>query len=369
MNFDFSDEQNLLREQARRFLSENAKGKARYILESNASFDKVLWHGMADLGWMGAVVPEQFGGTGLTHEDLCIIAEEIGRSIAPTPFSSSVYLATEALLLAGSDEQRENFLPRITSGDVIGCFAYAEGIRKPGPDSISTVYADGKLTGEKHPIADGDVANFAIVLARTPAREPVLTITLLDDVPSEILETIDPSRSHSKLHFENIPACVIGKVGDGWNLTERLLDRAAILLSFEQLGGAQKCLEMATDYAKERYAFGRPIGSFQAIKHKLADVFIAIELARSHAYYGAWALTTNAPDLPVAAAAARVAASRAYYLAASENIQTHGGMGFTWELDCHLYYRRAKLLNLALGSERRWKNKLVSRLENRNVAA
>ena len=220
---------------------------------------------MADLGWMGGVVPEQFGGTGLTHEDLCIIAEEIGRSIAPTPFSSSVYLATEALLLAGSDEQKENFLPRITSGDAIGCFAYAEGIREPAPDSISTVYADGKLTGEKHPIADGDVANFAIVLARTPASELVLTITLLDDVPSENLETIDPSRSHSKLHFENTPAGVIGKVGDGWNLAERLLDRAAILLSFEQLGGAQRCLEMATEFAKERYAFGRPIGSFQAI--------------------------------------------------------------------------------------------------------
>ena len=166
-----------------------------------------------------------------------------------------------------------------------------------------------------------------------------------------------------------IKSALIGDMGNGWTLSERLLDRAAILFAFEQLGGAHWCLDMAVDYARERYAFGRPIGSFQAIKHKLADVFIATELARSHAYYGAWALTTDAPDLPVAAAAARVAASRAYYLAASENIQTHGGMGFTWELDCHLYYRRAKLLNLALGGERRWKHKLVSRLENRNVAA
>ncbi|PPR60724.1 MAG: Acyl-CoA dehydrogenase [Alphaproteobacteria bacterium MarineAlpha4_Bin2] len=369
MNFDFSDEQNLLREQARRFLLENAWGKSREIIEGEAPFDRHLWNGMAELGWMGAVVPEQYGGTGLTHEDLCIIAEEVGRSIAPTPFSSSVYLATEALLLAGSDEQKDDYLPRVVSGDVIGCFAYAEGIRKPTLESISTTYADGKLIGEKYPILDGDVADFAIVLAKTPVGEPVLTIASLDDVPIQTIETIDPSRSHGRLHFEGTPANEIGKIGDGWNLAERLLDRAAILFAFEQLGGAQRCLEMATEYAKERHAFGRPIGSFQAIKHKLADVFIATELARSHAYYGAWALTTDAPDLPLAAAAARVAASRAYYLAASENIQTHGGMGFTWELDCHLYYRRAKLLNLALGGERRWKHKLVARLESRNIAA
>tara|TARA_Y100001968_G_scaffold320397_1_gene353262 strand:+ start:768 stop:1877 length:1110 start_codon:yes stop_codon:yes gene_type:complete len=369
MNFDFSEEQNLLREQARRFLSENAAGKARSIIEGDALFDRDLWCGMAELGWMGTVIPEEYGGIGLSHEDLCVIAEEIGRSIAPTPFSSSVYLATEALQLAGSDEQKEDFLPRIASGDIIGCFSHGEGTQKPAPESIDTIYADGKLKGEKSPVADGDVADFSVVLAKTPDGEPVLTLALLDNVASETLETVDPSRSHARLRFDGTPAALIGEIGDGWTLSERLLDRAAILFAFEQLGGAHRCLDMAVDYAKERYAFGRPIGSFQAIKHKLADVFIATELARSHAYYGAWALATDAPDLPVAAAAARVAASRAYYLAASENIQTHGGIGFTWELDCHLYYRRAKLLNLALGGERRWKHKLVSRLENRNVSA
>jgi acyl-CoA dehydrogenase len=318
---------------------------------------------------MGTVIPEEYGGIGLTHEDLCVLAEEIGRSLAPTPFSSSAYFATEALLLAGSEEQKADCLPRVASGDIIGCFAITEGIKKPSPKNIETLFADGKLTGEKHPVADGDVADFAIVLARTPEGEPVLTITLLDDVASETMETVDPSRSHSRLRFDGTPAGVLGNIGDGWALTERLLDRAAVLFAFEQVGGAQQCLEMAVEYAKKRFAFGRPIGSFQAIKHKLADVFIATELARSHAYYGAWALSTDAPDLSVAAAAARVAASRAFYLASSENIQIHGGMGFTWELDCHLYYRRAKLINLALGSERHWKHKLVSRLENRTVAA
>ena len=369
MNFDFSEEQNLLREQARRFLSENANGKARKILEGDDPFDRYLWRGMAELGWMGTVIPEEYGGIGLTHEDLCVLAEEIGRSLAPTPFSSSAYLATEALLLTGSEEQKADWLPRLASGDAIGCFAITEGIKKPSPENIETIFADGTLTGEKHPVADGDVADFAIVLTRTPEGESVLTITLLDDATSETIETLDPSRSHGRLHFDGTPASVLGNIGDGWVLTEHLLDRAAVLFAFEQVGGAQQCLEMAVEYAKNRFAFGRPIGSFQAIKHKLADVFIATELARSHAYYGAWALSTNAPDLPVAAAAARVAASRAFYLASSENIQTHGGMGFTWELDCHLYYRRAKLLNLALGGERRWKHKLVSRLENRNLAA
>ena len=369
MNFDFSEEQNLLREQARRFLSESADGAARGILEGDAPFDRDLWRGMAELGWMGTVIPEEYGGIGLSHEDLCVLAEEIGRSLAPTPFSSSVYLATEAILMAGSDDQKSDYLTSLAAGETIGTFAFTEGIKKPAPDRIAVAFENGRLNGEKTPVADGDVADFAVVLARTPAGEPVLCLADLADVSRQPLETIDPSRSHATLRFDGTPAVALGAAGAGWDLTERLLDRAAILFAFEQLGGAQTCLEMATEYAKTRFAFGRPIGSFQAIKHKLADVYIATELARSHAYYGAWALSTEAADLPVAAAAARVAGSRAYYLASSENIQTHGGMGFTWELDCHLYYRRAKLLNLALGGERRWKEKLVSRLETRNVAA
>ncbi len=368
MNFDFSEEQNLLREQARRFLSENADGTARRVLEGDAPFDRELWHGMAELGWMGTVIPEEYGGIGLSHEDLCVLAEEIGRSIAPTPFSSSVYMATEAILLAGSDDQKSAYLPKLAAGEIVGTFAFAEGIKKPDPAAIATVFADGKLTGEKNPVADGDVADFAVVLARAPEGGPVLAIADLAGAKRTAMETVDPSRSHAKLAFDSMPAERLGG-GDGWDLAERVLDHAAILMAFEQLGVAQQCLEMATEYAKTRFAFGRPIGSFQAIKHKLADVFIATELARSHAYYGAWALTSDAPDLAVAAASARVAASRACYLASSENIQTHGGMGFTWELDCHLYYRRAKLLNLALGGERRWKHKLISRLETRNVAA
>ena len=173
----------------------------------------------------------------------------------------------------------------------------------------------------------------------------------------------------AQLKFTDTPAEPLGHAGGGAALMERLLDRAAVLVAFEQVGGAQAALDMAREYAVGRFAFGRPIASFQAIKHKLADMYVAVELARSNAFYAAWALSTDAPELPVAAAAARVSASEAYFHAAKENIQTHGGMGFTWEFDCHLHYRRAKLLALMRGSVPRWKDLLISRIEARADAA
>jgi len=184
----------------------------------------------------------------------------------------------------------------------------------------------------------------------------------------ETVATIDPSRSHAKLVFDQAPAEPLPGA-DSADEVRRLLDRAAIMMAFEQVGGAQAALDMARDYALQRYAFGRPIGSFQAIKHKLADIYVAVELARSNAYYGAWALHSNAAELPIAASVARVAASDAGWLATKENIQTHGGMGFTWAFDCHLYYRRAKLLGMALGGTREWKHRLVDELKQRNTTA
>ena len=179
---------------------------------------------------------------------------------------------------------------------------------------------------------------------------------------------VDPSCDHAKIDFDDAPAMVLGPAGQAWETVRRLLDRAAILTAFEQVGGASASLEMATAYAKERFAFGRPIGSFQAIKHKLADVYVATELARSNAYYAAWALSADAAELPLAAATARVSATDAFFLAAKENIQVHGGVGFTWDYDCHLFYRRAKLLALSLGSQRYWKDRVVAELETRNAA-
>jgi acyl-CoA dehydrogenase len=368
MNFDFSDDQKVLRDQAKKFLSQHASStRVRRILESDEPYDAELWRGMAENGWQGTAVPEQYGGAGFGHLELCVIAEELGRSLAPTPFSSSVYLATEALLLAGNDAQRKAWLTKLAMGEAIGCFALAEGAGAPSPKSIATRAKDGTLSGTKLPVADGDVADVAVVAARTgDGGDGSLSLFLVNlkgpGVKRTVVKTVDPTRSHARIVFDSAPAEPLGGTGQGWPLVRQLLDRAAVLVAFEQVGGAQAALDMGREYAMGRFAFGRPIASFQAIKHKLVDMYVATELARSNAYYAAWALSTGSPELPVAAAAARVSATEAFWLAAKENIQTHGGMGFTWEFDCHLYYRRAKLLALSLGSARRWKHELIERL-------
>lgn len=359
MNFDFSEDLNLLRDEARKFLAEQCPPKAvRRILEGEAPFDRALWKQVAAMGWLGAAVPENYGGAGLGHEGLCVLAEEIGRALAPIPFASSVYLATEAIVAHGSEAQKEKYLPALATGELIGALAIAEGPDNPRPEAVRARVANGRLSAAKWPVVDGSIADLAIVVARNEQDVPSLFIVDLNGagVARDALKTVDPTRNQARVTFDDAPA---EPLCSGWDAVQGLLDRAAVLIAFEQVGGSQACLEMATAYAKERIAFGRPIGSFQAIKHKLADVYVATELARSNAYYGAWALQSNAPELAVAAAAARVSATDAFHLASKENIQTHGGMGFTWELDCHLFYRRAKMLALALGSSKHWKGRLV----------
>jgi alkylation response protein AidB-like acyl-CoA dehydrogenase len=375
MNFDFSDDQKMLKDQARKFLLDKCPTKVvRRVLESDEPYDKGLWKQIAEMGWLGTAIPEEFGGLGLGHLELCVVAEELGRAIAPVPFSSSVYLATEALLLAGSDAQKKKYLPKLAAGELIGSFAIAEGAAPPSPKSIKATLKGGKLDGVKVPVADGDVADFAVVLVRTSEGqgERALSLAIVDlksaGVTRRTVKTVDPSRSQAEITFKGAAAEALGPAGEGWDLTKRVLDRAAILMAFEQVGGADSCLVMAKDYAMNRYAFGRTIASFQAIKHKLADMYVLNELARSNAYFGAWALSTNAPDLPEAAAGARISATDAFHNASKENIQTHGGMGFTWELDCHLFYRRSKTLSLALGASRVWKDRLITHLEKKNVA-
>jgi alkylation response protein AidB-like acyl-CoA dehydrogenase len=366
MNFDFSADQKSLREQARKFLGEHASStRVRRILEGAAPYDVDLWKGMGEMGWMGTAIPETHGGAGFGYLELCVIAEELGRSLAPTPFASTIYLAAEALRIAGNDAQKKRWLPRIAQGEAIGCLALAEGPHVTTPANLATRADSSRLHGTKLPVMDGDVADFAIVLAAQGDNHASLYLVDLTGpgVTRASLATVDPTRSHARIVLEGAAAEPLGAAGQGWPLVERLLDRAAVLVAFEQIGGAQAALDMAREYALGRFAFGRQIASFQAIKHKLADMYVGIELARSNAYYGAWALSKDAPELGVAAAAARVAASEAYYQAAKENIQVHGGMGFTWEFDCHLHYRRAKLTGLMLGSARRWKDLLVTRLE------
>ena len=277
MNFDYTDDQKALKEEARRFLTAASPlTVARAVLENPGDgYDTALWGRIVEQGWCGATIPESYGGLGLGYVELCALAEELGRAVAPVPFASSIYFFAEALMLVGSEQQKSELLPLVASGELLG----------------------------------------------------------------------EASKGLETLH--------------------RIQERGAILLAFEQLGGADRCLEMARDYALERYAFGRPIGSYQAIKHKLADVFVKNEVARANAYYGAWALSTDAPELPVAAAAARVAGSAAYWMAAKEMIQTYGGIGVTWEADCHFFYRRARHLGLVIGAPRDWKRRLADSLEAR----
>ena len=375
MNFDFSDQQKQLRDEARRYLAEHSSPKAvRAVLEGGEPYDRALWKGLAGMGFLGVAVPEEFGGAGAGHLELCVIAEEMGRALAPVPFSSSIYLATEAIMLAGSDEQKRRLLPRLASGETIGTLALFERPGNPSPRAIATAVSGGTLSGTKLPVPDGAIADIAIVAARTgqSGRESDISLFIVEladkSVTRKTLSNLDPSRNQAEIVFANSPAEPLGATGEGWSILSRVLDRAAVLMAFEQLGGADRALEMGRDYALDRVAFGRPIGSFQAVKHMLADMYVSATLARSNAYYGAWALSTNAAELPEAAATARISATQAFQHCAKNNIQVHGGMGFTWEFDCHLYYRRSNALALSLGSLSYWEDLLIERMRSRNAA-
>ena len=371
MNFDYTDEQKFLKSEARKFLETRCPlSVTRAVLDDPAvSYDADLWQAIVDMGWTATVIPEAYGGSGLSHVDLCAIAEELGRVIAPIPFSSTVYVFAETMLKHGSEAQRVALLPGVVSGAVIGCLATAEEPGPVAPGKTKAAVRAGKLSGVKMPVTDGDIATHAIVLAQGERAPGLYLVDLIaEGVARERIQTLDPTRSAAKLTLDDAACSPVGVGGEGASLLSDILDRAAVPFAFEQVGGADRCLEMAKDYAMQRFAFGRAIASYQAIKHKLADIYIKNELARSSAYYGAWALATDAAELPEAAAAARIAGTAAYDFAAKENLQTHGGMGFTWEADCHLHLRRARQLGLALGGPPVWRERLVRRLERRNAS-
>ncbi|WBH18038.1 acyl-CoA dehydrogenase family protein [Sphingomonas radiodurans] len=367
MQFDFSEQQQEFRQEARRFLAaECPPERVRKAIEGGG-FDRALWQGVAEMGFLGIAIPEEHGGLGLGYLELCAVAEEFGRALAPLPILSSIYLAAEAIKSFGTAEQQVAWLPRLAAGATIGCLAAAEGERL-SERHLRTAFANGRLDGTKAPVLDGDIADIAIVLAKEGDALSLVRVDLAaDGVTRTPLDTLDPSRGQAEIVFAGAPAERLGERGEGWAMFQTLLDRAAVLTAFEQIGGADRALEMGRDYALERMAFGRQIGSFQAIKHMLADMYVSATLARSNAYYGAWALSTGASELPQAAATARVSATNAFRHCAKNNIQVHGGMGFTWQMDCHFFYRRANQLALALGGPPDWEEKLVSRLSAVNM--
>ena len=374
MNFDFSDDQKMLKEQVRKFLGDKSPlSVMRKILEGDDAYSKEVWKGLVDMGLTGTAIPEEYGGLGLGALELCVIAEELGRSVAATPFSSSVYLASEALKLFGTEKQKQAWLPKLAEGSVIGTIAISEGMSAASPRNISTSFANGKINGTKLPVPDGDVADVAIVVVNSGgAGEQGISLAVVDlkgaGVTREVLRTIDPTRSQATITFKDAPAELMGDAGQGWSQLQRVLNGAAVLFAFKQVGGAEAAIEMARNYSLERFAFGRQIGSYQAIKHKLADMYVKKELAKSNAYFGAMMLNDEGSELPEAAAASRLAGNDAYVFAAQESLQTHGGIGYTWEADTQFHYRRSRLLALSIGGPMAWKDKLVTRLEQKNAA-
>lgn len=369
MNFDFSDEQKLLQQTARDFLAAHSPlSTCREILESDQAYSAALWKGAAEMGWQGAVVPEEFGGAGFGYLELAMIAYEVGRALAPIPFGPSVFVATEAILRHGSAAQRSAWLPKLANGSAIGTFAFAEKAGQNAAESVAAKVVDGKLSGTKLPVADGSVAKLAVVAAKENGATGLYLVDLEGaGVERRALETFDPSRGAARIRFEGARCEKLASADE--KAIARLLDRAAVLTAFEQLGGADRALEITRAFVLGRYAFGKPIAAFQSIKHRLADLWCEIEIARSNAYYAAWALANEDAELPVAACLARIAACDAFEKTTIEMIEFHGGVGYTWEYDCHLFYRRAKQLAGLLGTPRFWKNLLVDRLAAAQAAA
>ncbi|OYU14509.1 MAG: acyl-CoA dehydrogenase [Alphaproteobacteria bacterium PA4] len=364
MNFDFSDDAKALGEQAKKLFADRAgTARARAAMAKDApDFDAGLWTEIANLGWTAARVPEAHGGLGLTAEESCQLAEAAGASLAVVPLVSTL-LATEALLIAGSDAQQAKYLPGIADGSLIAVAA----INEPGAvnPNASAIRANGNaLTGVKAPVPDLPGAHLAIVAAAGPDG-PSLWLVETSAATVEPVETLDLVRRHGRLVLNGTPAEPLGDSAayQAW------LDRAAVLLAFEAIGTASAAMAMTVEYAKTRVAFGQTIGRYQGVKHKCADMFIKIELARAHALHGVAMIGSDGAELRQAAAAARVASLDAVSFCAEETVQLHGGIGFTWESDCQFYYRRARALSAALGARGWWADRLVRALEQRNRAA
>ena len=357
MNFAFDDEQEALRSTVRRFLADTSpEAEVRRLMETSKGYDPDVWRQLAgQLGLLGLIVPEAYGGSGFSYLELIVVFEEMGRSLLCAPFFSTVAMATTLLLALDDDAASKDLLPRMADGSCVATVALAEqnGSWNTG-DVAMAAGRDGAgwtLSGEKFYVVDGHVADVILVVARTEAGTSVFAVESgAAGLVADLSSTMDKTRKLAHLTFDNTPARLIGPEGEADGALARMLDLAAIALAAEQVGGAQRVLEIAVGYAKIREQFGRPIGSFQAIKHKCANMLMEIEAAKSAAYYAGWAAAEDDPELPVLASVAKAYCSDAYVHAAAENIQIHGGIGFTWEHPAHLYFKRAKSSELFLGA-------------------
>ncbi|CAN5886023.1 acyl-CoA dehydrogenase family protein [soil metagenome] len=369
MNFAFNEEQEELRSTTRKFLEgKSSEAAVREQMDTEAGYDEAVWRQMGEqMGLQGLVIPEEHGGSGYGYIELIVILEEMGRSLLCAPFFSTVVLAGNTLIHSGDDAAKKDYLPGIASGDTIATVAFSEENGRWDADGITaTATADGdawKLNGTKLYVLDGHIASLVLVAARTDAGVSLFAVDGdAAGVSRTALSTMDQTRKQAKIELVDAPGRLIGTEGGGWSILERVLDLAAVALAAEQVGGAQKCLEMAVEYAKDRVQFGRPIGSFQAIKHKCADMLLEVESAKSAAYYAGWCAAELNDELPSTASLAKAYCSEAYFHAAAENIQIHGGIGFTWEHPAHLYFKRAKSSELLFGDPTYHRELLAQRI-------
>jgi alkylation response protein AidB-like acyl-CoA dehydrogenase len=369
MNFAFSDEQEELRKVVRQFLENKSSETAvREQMDTEQGYDAAVWSQMAEqLGLQGLAIPEEYGGSGYGFIELVVIFEEMGRRLLPAPYFSTVALAATTLLHSGDEDAKKAHLPGIASGETIATLAFTEANGKwdeSGITTTATSSGDGyTLSGEKMFVLDGHVANLILVAAKTDAGTSLFAVDAdASGLTREALPTMDQTRKQAKVTFDGTPATLIGTDGEGWAVLEKVLDLAVVALAAEQVGGAQLCLEMAVQYAKDRVQFGRPIGSFQAIKHKCADMLLEVESAKSAAYYAGWCASELNDELPSVASLAKAYCSEAYFHAAAENIQIHGGIGFTWEHPAHLYFKRAKSSELLFGDPTYHRELLAQRI-------
>jgi len=369
VNFAFSEEQEELRRTVRAFLEQKSpSAEVRRLMETDEGYDPAVWEQMgSQLGLQGLAIPEEYGGSGYSYVELIVVLEEMGRALLAAPYFSTVALAANAILHSGDDAAKKELLPGIASGETIATLAMTEDNGRWDADGITataTKSGDGyTIDGHKMFVLDGHTANLIIVAAKTGDNVSLFTVAGdADGLTRTALATMDQTRKQARLEFSGTPAKLLGSEGEGWPVLSRVLDLAAVALAAEQVGGAQKCLDMSVEYAKVRVQFGRPIGSFQAIKHKCADMLLEVESAKSAAYYAGWAAAELNDELPTVASLAKAYCSDAYFHAAAENIQIHGGIGFTWEHDAHLYFKRAKSSQLLLGDPTYHRELLAQRI-------
>ena len=356
MNFGFNDEQELLRSTARKFFeNECGSDTVRRLMETPEGISPDLWTKLAEQGWLGLVYPEAYDGMGLGLVDLVVLMEEMGRAVVPGPYLSAVLLGGLAILEAGGEAQKKEWLPKIAAGDRRVALAWMEPSAQLGPAGVTlTAVEKGgghTLSGTKLFVHDAHIADALVVAARTRpgAGADGVSLFLLPKgtrgLEVTLLPTMDQTRKLCEVSLSDVSVgadALLGAAGAGWAPLSRVLDRATVALCAEMCGGAQKVLDMTVEYAKIRQAFGRPIGSYQGVKHRAADMLVDVENSKSITYYAAWALDEGAAEAPLAVSMAKAYVSDAYRRVAAAGIQLHGGIGFTWEHDLHLYFKRAK---------------------------